>query len=188
MSIYLRRCINLVEVPNLSHCSNMVSIDLNGCEKLVEVPLYLECLHKLTYLNLGNCWRLRSVPEIPSNMEFLDLGGTRISKLPSSVWSLERLVELNLDQCSWIYSLPNKTWRLNSLTHLDLGQSSIRRLPPSIECLSQTVSIRLQHCRNLKSISPCIWKLKCLKELDLRCCSDFQDFPEILEPMECLEK
>lgn len=50
LSISLLGCASLDQIPDLSKCLNIVSINLEGSEKLVEVPSYFENLHKLTYL------------------------------------------------------------------------------------------------------------------------------------------
>ncbi|XP_062008726.1 disease resistance protein RPV1-like [Rosa rugosa] len=196
-SINLEGCKSLVEVPNLSKSLNIASINLQGCKKLVEVPSYFENLHKLTVLNLSGCGLLKRIPEMPSNLEFLLISGNRekqpdcdsmrLSGLPSSIWSLKKLVKLDLSYCYYIENLPSSIWTLNSLTSLDLSYTSIEGLPSSIECLSRVISINLKKCHRLVSLSTSICKLKYLEILDLSHCSSFESFPEILEPMECLK-
>ncbi|KAL6140689.1 hypothetical protein ACLB2K_058986 [Fragaria x ananassa] len=214
-SIKLEGCGSLVQVPDLSQSLNIASINLEGCNKLVEVPAYIENLHKLTVLNLRRCQLLKCIPEMPGNMEFLLIGGgpgvyMELSGLPSSVWSLKKLVELDLKGCYHIKNLPSRIWTLNSLTSLDLSYTSLNDLPSSVECLSRVVSIDLQNCYKLVSLSDnidklkspktlnlsgcssfvslstSIYKLKSLEVLDLSGCLSFKLFPEILEPMESL--
>ncbi|KAK9950443.1 hypothetical protein M0R45_005935 [Rubus argutus] len=177
----------LVEVPDISESRNIESINLQGCTALVEVPSYFQPLHNLKSLNLKNCSSLGTLSEMPQNMEFLDLGWTAVEGLPSSIWSLENLVKLNLNSCRCIKNLPDSTWNLNSLTSLDLARTGIEGLPSSIECLSEVVSIKLKDCRSLLSLPTSICKLKSIKKLSLSRCYNFEHFPEILEPMECLE-
>ncbi|XP_024178722.1 disease resistance protein RPV1-like [Rosa chinensis] len=196
-SINLQGCESLVQVPNLSESLNIVSINLQECKKLVEVPSYFENLYKLTVLNLWGCRLLKCIPEMPSNMEFLLIGGQismldykgtmELSGLPSSIWSLKKLVKLDLKGCYHIENLPSSIWMLNSLTSLDLSYTSLNYLPSSIECLSRIVSIEMRNCYRLVSLSDSIGKLKSLKILDLSGCSSFKFFPELLEPMECLK-
>ncbi|XP_004305737.1 PREDICTED: TMV resistance protein N-like [Fragaria vesca subsp. vesca] len=140
-SINLQGCESLVHVPNLSESLNIVSINLQECKKLVEVPSYFEKLHKLTVLNLKGCLLLKCIPEMPSNMEILLIGGQKstidyrtkdlmeLSALPSSIWSLKKLVELDLNWCYHIKNLPSSIQMLQSLTSLDLSRTSIEVLP-----------------------------------------------------------
>ncbi|XP_050379808.1 disease resistance-like protein DSC1 [Argentina anserina] len=191
----LAGCVSLVQVPNISESLNIVSINLQGCKKLVEVPSYFEKLHKLTVLNLRKCLLLESIPEMPSNIEFLllgsfcysDRGKMKFSGLPSSIWSLKKLVELDLDSCNHIQNLPDRIRMMKSLTSIDLSRTSIKCLPSSIECLSRIASINLVGCSDLVSLSTSIWKLEFLEALNLSGCTSFEFFPEILEPMECLK-
>ncbi|XP_062017105.1 disease resistance protein RPV1-like [Rosa rugosa] len=176
----------LVEVPDLSVSVNIESINLEGCIGLVEVPSYFENLHKLTSLNLSNCLNLRFLSDMPRNLVLLELQSTAIEELPSSIWSHEKLVELNLDLCEGIKNLPNSTWKLNSLTSLYLSGTSIEGLPSSIESLSAVVSIELIDCKRFVSLPTSICKLKSLQRLSLNGSSSFNTFPEILEPMYCL--
>ncbi|XP_024156960.1 disease resistance protein RPV1 isoform X2 [Rosa chinensis] len=177
----------MVEVPDLSMSVNIESIDLEGCERLVEIPSYFENLLKLTWLNASCCTNLSVLSDMPCNMVSLNLGWTAIEDLPSSIWSQEKLVELNLNGCEGIKKLPNSIWKLYSLTSLVLSKTSIEGLPPSIECLSGLECLDLNSCRKFVSLPTSICKLKSLKTFCLIGCSSFENFPEILEPMELLE-
>ncbi|XP_061996321.1 disease resistance-like protein DSC1 [Rosa rugosa] len=176
----------LVEVPDLSMSVNIERINLGGCKRLVEIPSYFENLHKLTSLNATNCSNLSVLSDMPCNMVWLELGRTAIEDLPSSIWSLEKLVELNLDGCEGIKKLPNSIWKLYSLTSLNLSGTSIEGLPSSIECLSGLQFLELQNCKRFVSLPTSIYKLKSLKTFYLSGCSSLENFPEILEPMELL--
>nr|XP_004293532.2 PREDICTED: TMV resistance protein N-like [Fragaria vesca subsp. vesca] len=177
----------LVEVPDLSMSINIERINLEGCNGLVEVPSYFENLHKLTSLNVRSCTNLSVLSDVPCNMVTLELGGTAIEDLPSSIWSHEKLVRLNLDGCEGIKNLPNSIWKMYSLTSLVLCGTSIEALPSSIECLLGLKTIDLQSCERFVSLPTSICKLKSLKILYLIGCSSFENFPGILEPMEMLE-
>ncbi|PRQ55711.1 putative TIR domain, P-loop containing nucleoside triphosphate hydrolase [Rosa chinensis] len=176
----------LVEVPDLSMSVNIEKINLQGCERLVEIPSYFENLHKLTSLDVINCSNLSVLSDMPCNMVSLELGRTAIEVLPSSIWSHEKLVELNLQGCEGIKKLPNSIWKLYSLEVLVLSGTSIERLPSSIECLSGLKILLLQNCKRFVSLPTSIYKLKSLTNLHLSGCRSFGNFPEILEPMELL--
>ncbi|KAK9950454.1 hypothetical protein M0R45_005945 [Rubus argutus] len=188
-SITLQRCRSLVQVPDLSKSVNIETIDFTSCIWLPAIPSYFKFFTKLTSLNLRYCRNLKVLPEMPSNIEFLNLELTGIEELPSSIWSLKKLVELNLTMCRDIKNiLPNSTWKLNFVQSLDLAHTSIEGFPSSMgQCLSRVVSIDLRECSNFVSLPTSICKLKYLKTLHLDGCYNFNKFPEILEPMQHLE-
>ncbi|CAL9022991.1 unnamed protein product [Prunus brigantina] len=206
--ICLGRSQHLTEVPNLSRSRNIEHINLNNCFSLVEIPSYFQHLDKLTYLDLGRCTNLKNLPEMPCNLEFLDLSGTAIEELPSSVWSHEKISHLDITSCKHLKSLPSNTCKLKpslslegceslcefwelprDTTKLALTSSTIKelRINASIESAVGLTAINLCYCESLVSLPMNIWKLKSLKSLDLRYCSNFQNFPEISEVMEYLE-
>ncbi|KAM5551419.1 hypothetical protein ABKV19_026317 [Rosa sericea] len=176
----------LVEVPDLSMSVNIERINLRGCKRLVEIPSYFENLHKLTSLYATDCSNLSVLSDMPCNMVSLWLGRTAIEDLPSSIWSHEKLVELSLDGCGGIKKLTNSIWKLYSLTYLNLSGTSIEGLPSSIECLSGLEFLSLRNCKRFVSLPTSIYKLKSLTDLQLSGCSSFENFPEILDPMELL--
>ncbi|ONH89516.1 hypothetical protein PRUPE_I002200 [Prunus persica] len=192
-------CHYLTEVPNLSRCLNIECINLGGCERLVEI----------TYLNLSRCYKIKNLPEMPCNLEFLDLSWTRIEELPSSVWSHEKISHLDIRNCGHLKSLPSNSCKLklsNSFslegckslcefwelprdtTVLEFNSTTIKELRnTSIESVVGLTAIKLTYCKSLVSLPTNIWKLKSLESLDLSCCSNFQHLPEISEAMEHLE-
>ncbi|XP_020413544.1 protein SUPPRESSOR OF npr1-1, CONSTITUTIVE 1-like [Prunus persica] len=93
---------HLIEVPNLSRSPKIEHINLNGCQSLVEIPSYFQHLSKLTYLDLEWCTNLKNLPEMPCNLEFLNLCQTAIEELPSSVWSHEKISHLDITYCEYL--------------------------------------------------------------------------------------
>ncbi|KAH0992365.1 hypothetical protein GBA52_003848 [Prunus armeniaca] len=74
--IDLGYCEHLSEVPNLSRSLKIERIDLVGCKRLIEIPMYFQHLHKLTYLRLAGCQNLKYLPAMPCNVEFNDFSHT----------------------------------------------------------------------------------------------------------------
>ncbi|CAN6544826.1 unnamed protein product [Malus baccata var. baccata] len=175
---------NLTEVPNLSWSLKIVNINLSGCESLVEIPEYFQHLGKLTHLDLQDCTSLKYLPEMPGNIEHLDLQESGIKELPKSVWSNENISYLNISYCYYLEKLPSNSCKLKVSGSFDLQSCvSLREfseLPRNITILS------LVGCSSLVSLPINIWKLKYLKELNLDGCDELEHLPEVLEPMEHL--
>ncbi|TQD89200.1 hypothetical protein C1H46_025245 [Malus baccata] len=176
---------NLTEVPNLSGSLEIVRINLCGCISLAELPRCFQHLHKLTHLDLSMCKSLKYLPEMPENIEFLDLFGSGIQELPESVWSHEKISHLVIRDCRDLKKLPSSRCKLKFSGCFDLqgctSLGEVSELPRDISELS------LVGCESLVSLPTNICKLKSLKKLNLSRCSKLENFPEILEPMEDLE-
>ncbi|KAM1006978.1 hypothetical protein FF1_003621 [Malus domestica] len=163
----------LTEVPNLSGSPKIVHINLYFCERLVEIPGCFQHLHKLTYLNLGLCKCLKYLPELPENIEFLNLFGSGIQELLESVWSRD-LKKLPSNRCKVKVSDC-----FNLCSCFSLGE--FYELPTDIS------ELNLEFCMRIVSLPTNICKLKYLEKLNLSRCPNLENFPEILEPMEHLK-
>ncbi|XP_021800049.1 TMV resistance protein N-like [Prunus avium] len=141
----------LTEVPNLSRSLKIEHIDLDGCQSLVEIPSYFQHLGKLTYLNLEQCINLKNLPEMPCNLEFLNLSNTAIEELPSSVWFHEKISHLDIGSCRDLKSLPASIKQAAQLSRLCLSWctklESLPELPPLLQCLEA------HGCISLKTVS-----------------------------------
>ncbi|KAF3504902.1 hypothetical protein F2Q69_00040121, partial [Brassica cretica] len=131
----------LKEMPNLTNATNLETLTLTGTS-LVELPSSIKNSHRLKELkmsyctklrviptninlaslervNMRRCSRLRTFPNISSNIEYLDVGNTKIEDVPASVaerWS--RLMYLIIG---------NKS--LKRLTHVpDIGDGFRARI------------------------------------------------------------
>ncbi|XP_050381639.1 disease resistance protein RUN1-like isoform X2 [Argentina anserina] len=185
-SINLEGCESLVEVPDLSNCTHIKSINLAGCESLVQVPSYFEKFTKLTHLDLKRCSKLRILPDLPGNIEFLGITETEIEELTPSVCSLEKLRELDLNRCRSIEKFSSSPWKMRSLNHLCLRGTKIQRVP-SLLHMTEITSLDLRDCDRLVSLAADICELKSLETLDLSGCSSFTTIPEIAEPLEHIQ-
>ena len=100
-----------------------------------------------------------------SNLQILDLGGTRISSLPAEIGGLSNLRSLYLSNTS-ISSLPAEIGGLSNLQILDLGRTSISSLPAEIGGLSNLQILDLRSTR-ISSLPTELSGLKALKSIDL---------------------
>ncbi|KAM5586670.1 hypothetical protein ABKV19_005544 [Rosa sericea] len=188
---------HLAEVPDLSESPNLESITLWGCTSLVQLPSSFQHLAKLTCLYLHGCSNLKILPEMPGNLEILDVKSTAIEELPSSIWSLEKLYQLGLGSCKELKNLPSSTCRLNSLRSLSLYGCLLESLPVELPagldylnlgCCKSLVSLPVELPSGLEylSLSDCerlgslpVELPSGLRKLDLRNCKSLGSLPKL---------
>nr|VDD29716.1 unnamed protein product [Brassica oleracea] len=111
---------NLESFPNLLEATKLERLDLSWCESLVELPSSIQNLHKLSLLEMScctsleiiptninlatlsrlhfrNCPRLKTFPEISTNINYLKIRGTAITEVPPSVKSWRRIKEICME-------------------------------------------------------------------------------------------
>ncbi|XP_050291171.1 disease resistance protein RPV1-like [Quercus robur] len=163
-------------------------------------------------LNLSECSKLDRLPENLGNaksLEKLDMGGTAITKLPSSIVNLSNLASLNLKDCKNLVCLTRTICNMKSLKDLNLsGCSKLDKLlenlenakvledhntcgttnTKSIQHFTGLHSLNLRDCKNLVCLSSTIFNMKSLKDLDLYGCSKLKNLLENLGNAEGLLK
>ncbi|KAJ4871515.1 Disease resistance protein (TIR-NBS-LRR class) family [Raphanus sativus] len=139
--IILSHSRQLTKFPRLSKAKNLEHIDLEGCTSLVKVNSSILHHQKLTFLSLKDCSRLRSMPatvhlealevlnlsgcseledlqDFSPNLSELYLAGTAITKMPSSIGGLTRLVTLDLENRNRLQHLPPEISNLKAVVSL----------------------------------------------------------------------
>ncbi|XP_008231764.2 PREDICTED: TMV resistance protein N-like [Prunus mume] len=171
----LRECTRLVEVDgSIGLLDKLVVLNLSRCVKLTRFATRLR-LKSLLALNLSDCKRLESFPEIEEKMESLYtliISGSGIRELPASITSLtglqvlelrgcfnltrfatrlrlKSLLALDLSDCKRLESFPEIEVKMESLWSLDISGSGIRELPSSIAYLTGLSHFRADYCENL---------------------------------------
>ncbi|KAL6211554.1 hypothetical protein ACLB2K_016778 [Fragaria x ananassa] len=123
-SLHLGQCTSVVEVdPSVGFLEKLVTLDLNRCSNLTKFPTRV-CWKSLEDFILLDCKRLKKFPEIVDKMEALDvmqLSGTGIKELPSSIPYLTEVSYIGLDRCQKFTSLPSSIYELQNLDHLGLN-------------------------------------------------------------------
>ncbi|XP_019095941.1 PREDICTED: uncharacterized protein LOC104760394 isoform X3 [Camelina sativa] len=148
----LRHSSKLLDLSALSKAENLQRLNLEGCTSLDELPLEIQNMKSLIFLNLRGCTSLCYLPKmnlislktlilsdcsnlkefqlISERVEFLHLDGTAIEGLPPAIQNLQRLVMLNLKNCTMLETLPNCLGKLKFLDELVLsGCSRLKSLP-----------------------------------------------------------
>ncbi|XP_010434398.1 PREDICTED: inactive disease resistance protein RPS4-like [Camelina sativa] len=165
---------------------------------------------KLRWVDLSQSKDLQSLSglSMAKNLERLDLEGcTSLVLLGSSIKQMNKLIYLNLRDCTSLESLPKginlkslKTLILSGCSNLQefqiisdnigslyLEGSAIEKVVEHIESLRNLILLNLKNCRRLKFLPKDLYKLKSLQELILSGCSALESLPPIKEEMECLE-
>ncbi|KAL4351557.1 hypothetical protein GQ457_06G022720 [Hibiscus cannabinus] len=201
---------SIEQVPSsLEFLSELVTLSMDNCVRLKNIPTAVSNLRSLHRLSLNDCSNITTFPEISANIKELNLAGTAIEDVPSSIECLSNLCILNLARCWRLKSVSTSIHRLKSLEifilegcsrleifpeiletmnlgHLDLSRTALKELPCSIENLIFLFELRLNNCENLVCLPNSFYKLKSLTVLLLGGCSRLKNFPEILETMERL--
>nr|POF02620.1 isoform 1 of protein suppressor of npr1-1, constitutive 1 [Quercus suber] len=183
------------------------SLTLKDCKNLVCLPSTICSLSSLQRLNLCRCSNFDNLPENLGNLKglyYLDLSGTAVKEvsssieglttlnsltlkdcknlvcLPSTICSLSSLQRLNLCGCSNFDNLPENLGNLKGLYYLDLSGTTVKEVSSSIEGLTTLNSLTLKDCKNLVCLPSTICSLSSLQRLNLCGCSNFDNLPENL--------
>ncbi|RDX68276.1 TMV resistance protein N, partial [Mucuna pruriens] len=186
------------------HLNKLVYLNLESCTKLESLASNIH-LKYLQRLNLRDCSSLVVFSVTSENMEYLNLRGTSIKELPTSVWCNNKLFTLVLHSCKKLVNFPdrpkledlplslnvvssserpnmNEPWTLSSLADISLKGSSIENLPASIKDLPSLKKLTLTKCkklRSLPSLPPSLEDLS-LDESDIECLPvSIKDLPHL---------
>ncbi|CAA7058347.1 unnamed protein product [Microthlaspi erraticum] len=181
----LARCSSLVELPSfIQHLNKLKNLDMSYCEKLEILPTGVN-LKSLEGLNVMGCTRLKSFPDISSNISNLDVSETAVEEFVPNL-RLENIVQLRMcgmkSEKLWerVQPLtPLMAMISPSLTWLSLWDiPTLVELPSSFENLNNLELLSIRNCINLETLPDGI-NLKSLDFLDLSGCSRFRIFPDI---------
>ncbi|XP_058076421.1 leucine-rich repeat receptor protein kinase EMS1-like [Magnolia sinica] len=133
--------------PWIANLSNLVSLELNGCDLHGSIPMAIAELHHLQVINLGTNYNLTADLSVLLEgswmaIKIMDLSENRFhGEIPISIGNLTSLVELNLGYNSIKGRIPKTIGNLCGLRKLNLYANMIEQIPDSLEtagCILQT--------------------------------------------------
>lgn len=156
--------LNIKKIPDdIDQMHVLEKLDLSG-NLFEKLPTTMSHLTKLKHLTLSNCRSLEELPEL-SQVESLTLSDctnlrTLVKKHQGTTYNL---LELWLDNCKKIESLPNELKHFTKLTCLDLSRHDFRTISSKmVGELTSLATLSLNYCNNLVSLSGLPLSLKCL--------------------------
>ncbi|XP_072982115.1 putative disease resistance protein RGA3 isoform X1 [Typha latifolia] len=112
------------------------------------------------------------------HLRYLDISSTCIETLPESICDIHNLQTLHLSNCHLLHMLPKSIYKLHHLRTLNLTACKFQALPVSIGHLQNLQSLNLSLCCYLEELPESIGKLKTLQVLNLLGCSKLTLLPE----------
>lgn len=126
-SLLLDHCSSLIKIhDSVGYLTRLVILDIQSCSNLRILPRNLVSKY-FTTLDFRGCASLQNFPDIVKKMKYLeslDLSGSGIKELPSSIELLAGLRQLNLSSCLELMYIPPNIYKLLNLKQLLLGGCS----------------------------------------------------------------
>ncbi|XP_057986625.1 disease resistance-like protein CSA1 [Hevea brasiliensis] len=162
-------------------------INFGCCESLIEIPSSIQCLKRLCSLYLNGCEKLRSLPQMPRGIKYLELAFSGVEEWsPSSIQFLDNLLVLNIAHCENLRSLPRIIY-CNTFVRIHISFCPNLIMAPQIMKSSEVLpssnigifELNLEGCKMLNSLPNSICELKCLETLNLSGCSNLEKLPPL---------
>ncbi|PWA85866.1 TMV resistance protein N [Artemisia annua] len=177
LSLYY--CSNIREISH--EVGNLISLkylDLRNTS-FSSLPNSLCQLHQLTTIDLSVCTNLKSIPDLPLNIKYLEARDCiNLVNLPSNISELQNLKKLMLNGCFKLGSegftqvtglrnlqelymiscnvsqVSSRIGNLMSLRILYLSKNTFSRLPESFSNLSKLEELHINRCSELQLLPP----------------------------------
>ncbi|ONM54300.1 Pi15 [Zea mays] len=171
--------IQTLPFPNLKY------LNMQGCDKLQNLPLSLGHLQRLEQLRLSCCRCIAMLPDSLCNLinlRILDLSRcTMLRHLPALFGNLVNLEDLSLSSCFNLKQLPESFGNLYFLRFLNLSSCyELQQFPESVTNLEKLEVLILRRCCRLRILPPSFAMIKYLRILDLAGCEALHVSTEML--------
>ena len=156
----------LVELPfSFQNLHKLAILEIRNCENLETLPTRIY-LQSLRFLDLSGCSKLRTFPDISTNIEDLNLSKTAIEEVPPWIEKFTNLHKLEMKGCVNLETLPTginlpslECLNLSgcsrfrdfpdistNITYLNLSQTAIEEVPCWIEKFSWLRVLKMDGC------------------------------------------
>ncbi|KAF7815232.1 TMV resistance protein N-like [Senna tora] len=202
---------SVIRLPeSLAFLTGLTTLNLRNCKNLVCLPNVIHNLRSIKIINLSGCSKFEKLSENWNEnkaMEELDVSGTAIKEVPSSIFLLENLKFLSFKGCkgtsprqagnfpipfgwkhklnnpsiSTMLTLPSSLPSLPLLKELDLSYCNLsdESLPKDLSNLSSLESLHLRGNNFVNLPATFISNLFRLKFISLKRCTRLQSLPKL---------
>ncbi|KAG2304931.1 hypothetical protein Bca52824_033582 [Brassica carinata] len=165
--LYLSEIPSLVGLPtSFQNLHQLMHLEIKNCVNLETLPTRIN-LQSLWELNLSGCSRLRTFPDISTNIGRLYLSETAIEEVPCWIERFTWLRVLYMDGCINLETLPSGI-NLRSLYVLDLTGCSKLKMFPDISTNVKVICMKA--CNELEYVNLDFSRLTRLEEVDFSDC------------------
>ncbi|KAI3970132.1 hypothetical protein MKW92_029748, partial [Papaver armeniacum] len=192
----LRRLRLILEEGTLAHAEQLQTalklrtlfIHNNGGDKGIN---YLKLLEKKQFRVLD--MQGTSIKELPTSiacmkhLRYLDLSKTGIEELPKFICGLYNLQTLLLRYCVKLTKFPETMATLKHMRYLDISGSQFEELPDCFTHLSNLQTLKLEDCCNIKKLSGNIKNMVNLRHLFLNNTGSWSAKPWEIGSLTCLQ-
>ncbi|KAL6316839.1 hypothetical protein AAG906_022509 [Vitis piasezkii] len=165
---------DMKELPIIENPLEIDGLCLRDCENLKSLPTSICEFKFLKTLSCSGCSQLESFPEILEDMEILEkleLDGSAIKEIPSSIQRLRGLQDLNLAYCRNLVNLPESICNLTSLKTLTITSCpELKKLPENLGRLQSLESLHVKDFDSMNCQLPSLSGLCSLRFLRLINC------------------
>ena len=162
------------ELPHsIRHLTRLQRLSLDNCKNLRSLPSHICQMKSLKEISVKGCSNLECFEEIIEDMEHLKrlyLCDVVITKLPSAIEHLKGLIQLDLNNCENLETLPNSIGNLTRLQDLLVhNRPRLQKLPNSLRSLQCCLkTLNLSGCNLMEGEIPSdLWCLSSLTCLDV---------------------
>jgi Leucine-rich repeat (LRR) protein len=170
----------------VKHFTGLIKLDLRDCKNLSSLLDVICSLSSLETLTLSGCTKLDKLPEKLGDLkglEELDVSGTAITELPSSVFYLKNLKVLSLGGCEGLLSKSSN--EPLSFPLMEIRSDPMGMLVPRLLELRTLRKLNLSYC-NLWTIPDGLGSLCSLRDLNLNG-NNFVSLPESISRLSNLD-